>query len=54
MKISLSQNMAGGWFHDVPEVDITGTMPSLSVSRNIYIFQASLKESRFLQPFIAS
>ena len=37
IKINLCQNMAAGWFHDIPEIDIAGTMPSISVSiRNFH------------------
>ena len=32
IKVNLCQNMAASWFHDVPEIDIAGTMPSISVS----------------------
>ena len=32
VKVNLCQNMAASWFHDVPEIDIAGTLPSISVS----------------------
>ena len=34
VKIDLCQNMSAGWYHDKPDIDITGSMPSISVSFN--------------------